>query len=226
MCFVCGGALSANDRVVFENARAVRHHSCSKVKLVNALQKQAEARGCAPRELLMMRLAEMQRRIICALGEASVEQFCNPGPQGFVALRLSERGFDVSAGFHPSSLPGAIYQEALISPGFLQQRKAQLLAQVRENASQRGLPMGEDPAKNQMIEQLRSGENHWDGRKKADVSLEILWAEGIAFKALSFAERDRELAPQAFAETPPMLQQLTQQILGRLGQRDANQPRQ
>jgi hypothetical protein len=222
MCFVCGHAFSANDRLVFENARAMRHHSCSKDKLVNAVQKQAEARSCTPRELLVMRLAEMQRRIICALGEVSFEQFCNPGPQGYVTLRLSERGFDISVEFRPSSLPGAIYHEALIAPGSLQQRKAQLLAQVRENAPQQGLPMGEDLAKNQMIEQLRSGEDHWDGRKKADLSLEILSAEGMAFKALSFVEKDPELAPQAFAESPLILQQVAQQILDRLGLQDAN----
>ena len=169
-----------------------------------------------------MRLAEMQRRIICALGEVSFEQFCNPGPQGFVSLRLSETAFDISVEFRPLFLLGAIYHEALITPGSLQQRKAQLFAQVLERASQQGISMSEDLAKNQLIEQLKNGESHWDGRKKTDLSLEILSAEGIAFKALSFVEKDHELALQSFAESPLRLQQLTQQILGSLGLQDAN----
>jgi hypothetical protein len=188
-CLVCGQAFSANERLVFENPRAVRHHTCPKDKLLNALRKRAEARGCTPKELLVMRLAEMQRRIICALGEVSFEQFCNPGPQGFVSLRLSETAFDISVEFRPLFLLGAICHEALITPGSLQQRKAQLFAQVLERASQQGISMSEDLAKNQLIEQLKNGESHWDGRKKTDLSFEILSAEGIAFKALSFVCR-------------------------------------
>jgi hypothetical protein len=41
-------------------------------------------------------------------------------------------------------------------------------------------------------------------------------------QALSFVEKDHELALQSFAESPLRLQQLTQQILGSLGLQDAN----
>ncbi len=222
-CLVCGQAFSANERLLFENPSAVRHHTCPKDKLLNALRKSAETRGCTPQGLLVMRLAEMQRRIICALGEVSFEQFCNPGPLGYVTMRLSETGFDISVEFRPVFLLRAIYHEALITPGALQQRKAQLLAQIVERVSQQGVSMSKDLAESQMIEQLKNGGNHWDGRKKADLSLEILSAEGIPFKALSFVEKDKELAMQAFAESPVGLQQLTEQILGRLGPQDAKQ---
>jgi len=160
-----------------------------------------------------MRLAEMQRRIICALGEVSFEQFCNPGPQGYVTMRLSETGFEVSVEFRPIFCLGAVYHEALITPGSLQQRRAQLVAQVLERASQQGVPMSKDLAESEMIRQLKNGEIHWDGRKKSDLALEILSAEGIPFKAISFVQKDQELALQAFAESPLQLQQLTQQIL-------------
>ncbi len=170
-----------------------------------------------------MRLAEMQRRIVCALGEVSFEQFCNTGPQGFVTLRLSESGFDISVEVRPVFMLGVIiYHETLMTPGSLQQRKAQLLAQVLESASPHGLSMSNGLAETQMLDRLKNGEDHWDGRKKADLALEILSAEGIAFKALSFVEKDHELTLQTFAKSPLRLQQLTQQILGRLGLLDAN----
>lgn len=122
-----------------------------------------------PGELLLARLAEMQRRIICALGEVSFQQFSNPGPGGYVTLRLS---------------------------------------------------MSEDAALNQVLDQLKNGEDHWDGRKKGDLSLEILSTERMAIEALSFVDMDHELALQAFAQSPLKLQRLTQQILGRLGLHD------
>jgi len=166
----------------------------------------------------------MQRRIICALGEVSFEQFRNPGPQGYVTIRLSETGFDVPVEFRPVFRLGVLYHEALITPGSLQQRKAQLVAQVLARASQQGVSMSKDLAESQMIDQLKNGEDHWDGRKKSDLALEILSAEGIPFKALSFVQMDQELAVRAFAESPLILRQLTQQILHRLGLQDESQP--
>jgi hypothetical protein len=77
--------------------------------------------------------------------------------------------------------------------------------------------MSKELAENQMIQQLKDGENHWEGRTKADLSLDILAAEGVAFKALSFVEKDQALALQPFAESPLKLQQLTHRILHRLG---------
>jgi hypothetical protein len=139
-------------------------------------------------------------------------------------MRLSETGFDISVEFHPVLWLGTIYYEALITPGSLQQRKAWLLARVLEWASQRGVSMSKDLAENEMMRQLRDGENHWDGRKKADPSWEILSGEAIAFKALSFVQKDKELPLQVFAESPLKLQQLTQRALHSAGLQDANHP--
>jgi len=223
-CLVCGQVFSASERLGFENPRALRHHTCPTDKLLNALRQSAETRGCTREDLLVMRLVEIQRWIICALGEVSLEQFCNSGPQGYVTMRLSETGFDISVEFRPVLWLGAIYYEALITPGSLQQRKAWLLARVLECASQRGVSMSKDLAENEMMRQLRDGENHWDGRKKADLSLEILSGEAIAFKALSFVQKDKELPLQVFAESPLKLQQLAQRALHRAGLQDANHP--
>jgi hypothetical protein len=154
----------------------------------------------------------MQCRIVDALGEVSVEQFCNPGPDGFIMMRRSGGGFDIVVEFRPVLALAAIYHERLISPGALQQRKAHLLARMREKAAS----IGSDRAEQQLIEQLEQGEDHWDGRKKVDVAVEILSAQNTAFKALSFVEKDEVLVLPAFEESPRPLRQLAQQILGSL----------
>jgi len=171
----------------------------------------------------MARLVEMQRRLIYALGKVCFEQFSNPGPQGYVTMRLSETGFNVFVEFRPVFLLRAIYHEALISPGALQHRKAQLLAPILERASQKGFSLCTEAAETQLLEQLKTGENHWDGRKKADLSFEILSTDGITIKALSFVEKDHELDLQPPAEHQARFQQLTQQLIDRLGLQDMDQ---
>jgi hypothetical protein len=174
--------------------------------------KSAEACDCTTEQLLLARLVVMQCRIVDALGEVSVEQFCNQGPDGFIMMRRSGGGFDIVVEIRPALALAAIYHERLISPGALQERKAHLLARIREKAPS----IGKDLAEQQLIEQLEEWEDHWDGRKKVDVAVEILSAQNTAFKALAFVEKDNELVLPAFQETPRALQHLAQDVLGSL----------
>ena len=47
----------------------MQHGTCPRDELIAALPKSAKTRGCAPDKILLMRLGEMQRRIVRALGE-------------------------------------------------------------------------------------------------------------------------------------------------------------
>jgi hypothetical protein len=179
-------------------------------KLSDAMLKSAETLGCTPGKLLLWRLTEMQRRIIEALGEVSYEQFYNPEPQGFILMRLPDRGFDITVDFCPRLGPPAIHYERLIPLADLEQRKERLLATILSiNPS-----LGKEAAEHRLLEQLKAGEFHWNGRKKANLALEILSAESTAFRALSFQEEDSEQGLTPFAENPAKLQQLTRQVLG------------
>jgi len=173
------------------------------------LLKRAETCGCTPSELLLMRLSEMHRRIVVALGEISYAQFYDPEPEGFVLMRLSDRGFDLTVEFQPALVPRAMYQERLISLGDLQERKERLLATILSSTP----AMVNERAEARLIEQLRTGEAHWDGRQKAELGLEILLPESVAGRALSFLEQDTKLARIPFAEGPPRFQQLASEIL-------------
>ena len=179
---------------------------------VEALLKSADVCDCTAEQLLQARLVVMQFRIVDALGEVSVEQFRNPGPEGFIVMRQSGGGFDLLVEFRPVLRLPALYYETLISPGALQERRAHLLACIREKAPS----IGKDLAEQQFIEQLEEGEDHWDGRKKMDVAVGILSDQNTAFKALSFVEKDNELVLPAFEETPRALQHLAQHVLGSL----------
>jgi hypothetical protein len=112
------------------------------------------------------------------------------------ALSCGCRPYTTKRSFHPA----------------LQERRAHLLACIREKAPS----IGKDLAEQQLIEQLEEGEDHWDGRKKMDVAVGILSDQNTAFKALSFVEKDNELVLPAFEETPRALQHLAQQVLGSL----------
>ncbi len=74
-CFVCGYRLLANEVFPLENPRVLRHRNCSKQRLVLELREQAETLGLTSHDLLARRLAELQDRILQALGEVSFEQF-------------------------------------------------------------------------------------------------------------------------------------------------------
>ena len=181
------------------------------------LLKSAEARGCTPGQLLLARLAEMRCRIVRGLGQVSVEQFCNSGPEGYIVMRVSKQGFDVDVEFRPFLRLPALYYETLISPGALQERRAHVLGRILEEAPS----IGKEVAEQQLIEQLRTGPNHWDGLRKADLALEILSAQDTAFKAPSFVEKDSELILRAFEERPERLRHLAQEILEGLDLREA-----
>ena len=217
-CLVCGQVLSANERPDLGKMSEVPHHTCPSEKVRETLLKRAEACDCSAEQLLLARLVVMQCRIVDALGEVSIEQFHNPGPEGFIVMRKSGAGFDIVVEFRPVLLLPALYYETLISPGALQERRAHLLARIREKASS----IGKDLTEQQLIEQLEQGEDHWDGRKKVDVAVEILSAQNTAFKALSFAEKDEVLVLPAFEESPRPLRQLAQQVLASLDLCEAN----
>jgi len=197
--------------------QAVQHHTCPREQAREALLRSAEACDCTAEQLLLARLVVMQCRIVDALGEVSVEQFRNPGPDGFIMMRHSGSGFDIVVEFRPALAPAAIYHERLISPGALQQLKAHLLARMRQKAPS----LGSDLVEQQLIEQLEEGEDHWDGRKKVDVAMEILSAQNTASRALSFVEKDEVLVLPAFEDSPRPLRQLAQQMLGSLDLHEA-----
>jgi hypothetical protein len=175
----------------------------------SALLKRAVVCGCTPLELLLMRLTEMHRRIIGALGEISYAQFYDPEPTGFMLMRISARGFDLTVEFHPAASPTATYQEELISLDDLQRRKERLLAAILSSTP----AQAKERAEARFIEQLRTGELHWDGRRKADLGLEILSQEGVSCRALSFSELDPELARIPFADGLLPIQQLASDLL-------------
>ena len=81
--------------------------------------------------------------------------------------------------------------------------------------------IGKDLAEQRLIEQLRTGPDHWNGRNKAELALEILSARDTALKALSFVEKDNELVLRAFEERPEPLRNLAQAILGSMDLREA-----
>jgi hypothetical protein len=213
-CWICARPILPNQRLAFDLLQAVRHHSCPKDKLIHALRDRAAARSCTASELLTARLAEMQRLIVQALGDLSYQQFYSPGPHGYLALHLSDAAFTISVRLSSVVPPDAIYHEELLTPGVLQPARDQSLGQITAAAARQGSPIDHAEAKHRLIDHLRTGPNHWDGRRKLDLSLEVLSTKGTAYKALSFAEHDQDLSLLTFAEYPATLQELSQQILG------------
>lgn len=216
-CPVCNQPFISNARLPFDILETPRRHSCPQDRLIDALRQRAEERGCSPHQLLTVRLAEIQCRLIRALGEVSFQQFYNPGPAGFVAMRLGEKGFDISVQVRPALLHGDIYHEALTTPGALQQRKAEILACLFEDKLRHGTALTAAQADSKLIAHLRNGPDHWDGRKKGDLSLEILGIKGVPTKALSLAERDPELVAAAFVACGPRLRELAHDTLETFG---------
>ena len=212
-----GQTRSAKERLGLEATHGAPHCTCPREKVRETLLKSAESRGCTADQLLLARLAEMQCRIVRALGEVSVEQFCNSGPEGYIVMLLAGEGFDIVVEFRPFLRLPVLYYETLISPGALQERRSHLLGRILEKAPS----ISKELAEQKLIEQLRTGANHWDGLKKADLALEILCENNTAFKALLFVEKDEELFLPAFEKSPRRLRQLAQQILGSLDLREA-----
>ena len=212
--FDLGPAASAQKRLAVEECSAARHDLCPTSEFSHALLKSAATRRCTPGELLVARLAEMQRRIVGALGEISYAQFYDPEPQGFMLMRRSDGGFNITVDFHPTLVLTAIYHEPLISLHDLEQRKERWLAAIRASAPS----LGKKALEERLIVQLKTGGVHWNGRMKVALALEILSAECMAATALSFSETDNELELIPFTESPVRLQQLALRMLGTLYQ--------
>ncbi len=212
-CLVCGHPLFANELLVFEDSRPLRHNHCSKDRLLLALHKQAEALGLAPLGILTRRLAELQLRIIQALGDVSLDQLQTVEPEGCLLLLLPGSGLKVNVVFSPYLQSEAIYHETLITPGELQQQKARLLARIKDDKPSAAGAGRNHSAERLMASELKNGEDHWNGRKKAEIALEILVTERLALKILASAGMDRELASRPFVAGPPELGEIARQIL-------------
>ena len=64
-----------------------------------------------------------------------------------------------------------------------------------------------------MAGHLKNGDEHWNGRKKEDIALEILAPERITLRILASAEMDLELVSRSFDASPSKLEAIAQQIL-------------
>jgi len=225
-CLVCGHPLFANERLVFEDSRVLRHKNCSKDALLLALHKRAEALGLAPIDLLTRRLAELQHRIIQALADVSLEQFHTAEPEGHLLLLLPDSDLQVRVVFSPCFQPEAIYHEALMTPGELQQQKARLLTRITKTTASAPSANQHQSAEHLVASELKNGEDHWNGRKKEEIAWEILATERLALKVLPSAGMDPELVSRPFAACPPKLKEIAQRILSAPADdpSDASQP--
>ena len=216
-CLVCGHPLFANGGSVFENSCVLRHKNCSKNTLLLALHKQAEALGLAPLDLLTQRLAELYYRIIQALGDVSLEQFHTTEPEGHLLLLLPGSDLKVRAVFSPHFQSEAIYHEVLMTPGELQQQKTRLLARIKDATASAAGTGHNHSAEHLMASELKNGEDHWNGRKKEEIALEILITERLALKILASAGMDRELASRPFLACPAEFREIAGQVLSTPG---------
>ena len=166
MCLVCGRPLFAHEPQVYEDSRALRHRSCPKSALLPALYRQAKALGLTPLDLLTRRLAELQKRIIQALGDVSLAQFHNPEPAGHLLLQLPCSDLKVRFMYSPYVQSEAIYHEALLPAGELQEQKARLLARINEERPSVAIAMRNDSAEHLIADQEwgRSLERPQEGR--------------------------------------------------------------
>ena len=136
-CIVCGHRLLANEGFPLENPRVLRHRNCSKERLVTELRAQGNTLGLTSLDLLTRRLAELQDRIVHALGKVSFEQFQTAEPAGYLHLFLSDSDLKVRVVFSRHMQWEAIYSETLMTPGALEQQKTRLLSRIREQTPAR-----------------------------------------------------------------------------------------
>src|SRR3974390_2409996 len=177
-CFVCRQRLLANEGFPSENPRELRHRNCSKHNLVLELREQAGTLGLTSLDLLTRRLAGLQDRILQALGEVSFEQFQTAEPVGYLHLLPSGSDLKVRVVFGRHVQSEAIYLEALITPGELQQQKSRLLLRIRERRPRRAGSMHSGPTERILADclivagWLKQAEDHWNGRKKEEIARE------------------------------------------------------
>ena len=212
-CLVCGHPLVANERLVFEDSRTLRHENCSKNALLLAFHKRAKAVGLTPIDLLTRRLVKLHQQIIQALGDVCFEQFHTAEPEGHLLLLLPDSDLKVRVVFSPCFQSEAIYHEILMTPGELQQHKARLLARIKEATASAAGASQNHSAEHFVASELKNGADHWNGRKKEEIAWEILATERLALKVLPSAGMDPELVSRPFIACPPRLKEIAQQIL-------------
>jgi hypothetical protein len=218
-CLVCGHRLLANEGFPLESPRVLRHRNCSKQRLVSELRERADTLGLTSLDLLTRRLAELQDRILRALGEVSFEQFQTAEPAGCLHLFLSGSDLKVRVVFGRHVQSEAIYREALMTPGELQQQKTRLLLRIGEQTRARPGSMHTGPTQRQLADWLivadwlKQAEDHWSGRKKEEIAREVLANERVQFKILNSSGMDIDLASRPFASNFAKLEPIAQRIL-------------
>lgn len=218
-CLVCGYRLLANEVFPFENPRVLRHRNCSKQRLVLELRQRADTLGLTSLDLLARRLAELQDRILHALGEVSFEQFQTAEPAGYLHLFLSGSDLKVRVVFSRHLQSEAIYREALMTPGELHQQKTRVLLRIGEQAPARAGSIHTGPPERLLADWrivadwLRAAEDHWNGRKKEEIAREVLATERVQFRILKSSGMDRDLASRSFAPNSSKLEPIAQHIL-------------
>lgn len=218
-CLVCGHRLLANEGFPLENPRVLRHRNCSKQRLVSELRERADTLGLTSLDLLTRRLAELQDRILQALGKVSFEQFQTTQPAGYLHLFLSGSDLKVRVVFSRHVQSEAIYREALMTPGELQQQKTRLLLRIGEQTPARPGSMHAGPTERLLADWLivadwlKQAEDHWSGRKKEEIAREVLAKEQVQFKILNSSGIDIDLASRPFAPNFAKLEPIAQRIL-------------
>jgi hypothetical protein len=218
-CFVCGHRLLASEGFPLENPRVLRHRNCSKQRLVSELRERADTLGLTSLDLLTRRLAELQDRILQALGEVSFEQFQTAEPAGYLHLLLCCSDLKVRVVFSRRVQPEAIYLEPLMTPGELQQQKTRLLLRIRDQTPARARSMHTGSPERLLADWLivadwlKQAQDHWNGRKKEEIACELLATERVGLKILNSPRMDLDLASRPFVPDFSKLELIAQQIL-------------
>jgi hypothetical protein len=219
-CFVCGGRLLANEEEsLLSNLRVLRHRNCSKQRLVLELRKRAATLGLTSVDLLTRRVAELKDEILRALGEVSFEQFQTAEPVGYLQLLLCGSDLKVKVVFSHYVQSEAIYLEALMTPGELEQQKSRLLIRIEEETAARpasmrtvnNLSVGADWRI--VADWLKHAEDHWNGRKKEEIACEVIATERVQYKILYSAGKDLELVLPPSVPDSSKLRAIAEQIL-------------
>jgi hypothetical protein len=175
--------------------------------------------GLTSLDLLTRRLAELQDRILQALGEVSFEQFQTAEPAGYLHLFLSGSDLKVRVVFSRHVQSEAIYREALMTPGELQQQKTRLLLRIGEQTPARPGSIHTGPPERLLADWLivadwlKQAEDHWSGRKKEEIARELLATERVQLKILSSTVMDLDLASRPFVPNFSKLEPIAQKIL-------------
>jgi len=217
-CFVCGHRLDESERFDFDNPRALRHRNCSTQRHLSDLRERAESLGMSSLDLLTRRLAELQDRLVQALGAVNFEQFQTAEPAGYLHLFLGS-DLKVRVAFSRHVQSEAIYHETLLVPDELQRQKTRLLLRIREQTRDRaGLIHSEPPERFLadcliVAEWLKHAEEHWSGRAKEEIAFEVIATDRVQFKIVKSSGMDFDLALRPFVPNSSKFEAIAQQLL-------------